>query len=545
MDKTPVMVFSGPIGEPGKWEGDVFTKKVITEGRWRHPVTNKTLDVNRDRLDQWVGVFKQCQSADIGVPTPLGHTLEPDKNAGWVVDLEVREGESCAELWASMDIQDSNINEKIGKTIKGVSVGVVRNLQDVRPDDDIRDLGEGIEHIALTNMPVVQRMGDFVLLDRNGEKVEAEVYVPDTGETVVASNSDNTDGPGYEWTFTANSSATNTVEDPKSVQDYLVEFGKLREKLLEQREKSELLEVVSGFQDMVFDAIFGFFNEDTGEFVAPKTSDDEKKKVLRGLTRDFLALLKDGQNLNKEEHGDKDKLYASTDGGQRLPTENESPQEKEETGMEMDRVAKALGAPVEEVTEDTLLARISEISEAHKEQVAELETSRDDLTGQVAALDKRTVDLTSELDLVKLGARRDFARERLTKLADRISKAEESGRMIPPQKEKLLGDFSLDFNDEGAYGDEWNAFVAEVEGKLDLIEMVPEGTMVKLSRTTVPAGLQDAAGGDDVEEDASPNKSDEDNEEAEFERRRIAAGGDAYDMSKYEKAPDGRFRLKR
>jgi hypothetical protein len=137
--------------------GTRFWKELISEGRWANPAAGFTLDVDGERLGRWLANFEAMTDAGIRVPVPWGHSYDPRDNAGFVSELELRDG----ALWGLLDVPDAAAAEKLGRTVRAVSVSVNPHFV----DGSGRDWGEVIEHVALTNYPVVTGQGEFVRAD--------------------------------------------------------------------------------------------------------------------------------------------------------------------------------------------------------------------------------------------------------------------------------------------------------------------------------------------------------------------------------------------
>jgi len=136
-------------------------KELIREGQWINTDAGFTLDVDGDRLRRWLANFEAMTEAGIRVPVPWGHSYDARDNAGFVETLEVRDD----ALWGLLHVPDAGDAEKLGRTVCGVSVSVNPNFI----DGTGRRWGEVIEHVALTNYPVVTGQGEFVHAAADGE----------------------------------------------------------------------------------------------------------------------------------------------------------------------------------------------------------------------------------------------------------------------------------------------------------------------------------------------------------------------------------------
>ena len=134
--------------------GRRFWKELIREGRWTNAHAGFTLEVDAARMKQWKEGFDKMAEAGIRVPVPWGHSYDPRDNAGFVEELELRD----SALWGLLSVPNEPDAEKLGRTVTGVSVSINPNFT----DGSGRDWGEVIEHVALTNYPVVGPQGGFL-----------------------------------------------------------------------------------------------------------------------------------------------------------------------------------------------------------------------------------------------------------------------------------------------------------------------------------------------------------------------------------------------
>jgi len=141
--------------------GRKFWKELIREGRWFNAKAGFTLQVDRGRLAQWARNFHEMADAGIRVPVPWGHSYDPRDNAGFVEEIELRDG----GLWALLNVPNDDDAAKVGSTVQAVSVSVNPNFI----DGSGRNWGEVIEHVALTNYPVVTDQGEFIQAGDEGD----------------------------------------------------------------------------------------------------------------------------------------------------------------------------------------------------------------------------------------------------------------------------------------------------------------------------------------------------------------------------------------
>ena len=153
---------------------DLFWKEAMPEGVWKHPVKDFTLDVTPERLQKWVSNFNTFQKPrNIDVAVPHGHTYDTKNNAGFVEEMEVREnGRGGKSLFTLLNIPKGEDSGKIGSTIKQVSISLNPDLKFANGQAGVEEIGECVEHVALTNYPAITGMGDFIAFDSLGEKID-------------------------------------------------------------------------------------------------------------------------------------------------------------------------------------------------------------------------------------------------------------------------------------------------------------------------------------------------------------------------------------
>ncbi len=142
--------------------GRVFEKELIRAGMWVHPSRKFRLQVTRERMRKWIQRFKEMLANGLKVPVPFGHSYSPRDNAGFLEELRLV-GNALLGRIRIPNLEDA---EKVGSTIKDVSLSI---------DPDFRDgkgkrYGEVIEHVALTNYPVVTAQRDFVAVPMGNER---------------------------------------------------------------------------------------------------------------------------------------------------------------------------------------------------------------------------------------------------------------------------------------------------------------------------------------------------------------------------------------
>lgn len=139
-------------GEEREYPVSYWWKDAIEAGHYVHPKTGRPLTVDEARIDRWVDTFKRMRAVGVEIPAPAGHTEDPAKNLGYVVDAR-REGGRLKLL-----------TQAIGEDAALVAA---RNQCSLYIDGDYTDArgtrwGDCFLHSAFTSMPVVSGQGPFV-----------------------------------------------------------------------------------------------------------------------------------------------------------------------------------------------------------------------------------------------------------------------------------------------------------------------------------------------------------------------------------------------
>jgi len=145
-------------GKQERIELSKFWKELIREGTWVAPYRNgMELKVTPERMKRWVEKFYEMKRDGVRVPVPYGHTLDPERNAGWLEELEIR-GNALYGLLNVPLVEDAS---KMGETIRDVSICVNPDMRASLSDGRVKQYGEAIEHVALTLKPVVTGQKNF------------------------------------------------------------------------------------------------------------------------------------------------------------------------------------------------------------------------------------------------------------------------------------------------------------------------------------------------------------------------------------------------
>jgi len=135
-----------------------FEKELIREGTWLHPTKKFTFRVTPRRMQGWLKAFARMKAGGLKVPLPFGHSYDPRDNAGFLEDLRL-EGNRLVGLLAVPRAEDA---ERVGSTVRDVSVCVNPDFVDAHGNR----FGEVIEHVALTNYPMVEGQPNFAPVER-------------------------------------------------------------------------------------------------------------------------------------------------------------------------------------------------------------------------------------------------------------------------------------------------------------------------------------------------------------------------------------------
>lgn len=137
---------------------EVFKAELIREGVYKHPTEGYTVRASREKLESWREEFSRMRQAGRMVTLPPGHDarFDPARNFGELTEVAVEKAsDGTPALFGYLNVPRAEDASKIGTTIKRVSIGLVDGFKD--------GFGEwsGIDHVALTNDPVVTTSGNF------------------------------------------------------------------------------------------------------------------------------------------------------------------------------------------------------------------------------------------------------------------------------------------------------------------------------------------------------------------------------------------------
>lgn len=156
---------------------DKFRTTLLVEAKWRHRDAGFTVDATPDYMKSLAAKHEKYKGR-VESFVPLGHTTKADQNTGAIELLEVVKGQDGKHrLDAILDIRDPAIAQKIrNKTITGKSIGIHKDFWISNPDGTIDDVGDYVEHAALTTVPVIGQghlggFEPFVELAKDGAEV--------------------------------------------------------------------------------------------------------------------------------------------------------------------------------------------------------------------------------------------------------------------------------------------------------------------------------------------------------------------------------------
>jgi hypothetical protein len=183
-EKVLWSVASGRTSTAHKMDCGLFEKELLRVGRWVHPAKKFVLEVTRERMKKWVESFNDMLKAGIRVPVPYGHSYDPRDNAGFLIHMYTL-GDM---LIGRLEIPREEDVARLGSVATDVSVSINPDFVDGKG----QRFGEVIEHVAITNYPVVAGQTNFVALeDADGRRILALEKLPN--DTAAPSDSDVSD----------------------------------------------------------------------------------------------------------------------------------------------------------------------------------------------------------------------------------------------------------------------------------------------------------------------------------------------------------------
>lgn len=142
-----------------------YRKELIHVGTFFKDETK--FEITEDLLTHWANTFSQFQQNGIGVPVPVEHTTDPEKNRGQVVRMSVeKNSRGIPALFGVIEFKD-NESAKLAETAQ-VSIFSPPDFNDGRG----RRYYRPVRHVALTDYPVVPKLDNFEIISAslsNGE----------------------------------------------------------------------------------------------------------------------------------------------------------------------------------------------------------------------------------------------------------------------------------------------------------------------------------------------------------------------------------------
>lgn len=152
LDHGPFLSLSAIVkAEDGATRG-TFRKEVIAVGGYVQEDQGVEFEITLDTLRHWVATFRAMQKNGVKIPILLGHVETAEANRGWMMDL-FTEGKS---LVMTCELFDKDVENLVRRN--DVSLCSPPEWTDGKGNRYVRP----IRHIALTPVPVVPGLSDFV-----------------------------------------------------------------------------------------------------------------------------------------------------------------------------------------------------------------------------------------------------------------------------------------------------------------------------------------------------------------------------------------------
>ena len=126
--------------------------------------------VDEDLLHHWVSTFNEMKDNGIDVPVPVEHTQDPEKRRGTLLGLSVaRNDKGVPALFGDIQFKDETAASLA--TTAQTSIYVPPEFQDGKG----RKYKRPIQHVALTDYPVVPGLKEFQVIAASFQERENEV----------------------------------------------------------------------------------------------------------------------------------------------------------------------------------------------------------------------------------------------------------------------------------------------------------------------------------------------------------------------------------
>ena len=143
-------VSAGNAGKP------IYRKELVYAGTFKDSEEN-VHDITEKHLQHWVASFSKMKEAGVKVPVPAKHTDDPDKRRGTLIALELgQRDDGTPNLFGYIEFNDAE-TAKQGIN-NDVSIYVPEELKANGVEEPLQFV---IAHVALTDYPVVNDLGDF------------------------------------------------------------------------------------------------------------------------------------------------------------------------------------------------------------------------------------------------------------------------------------------------------------------------------------------------------------------------------------------------
>ncbi len=162
-----------------------MTKDLLPEGLWTHPVHGYDIPVDEEAIDELAANTNALIAAGTDISVREGHRSGALANVGYARDFW--KGLNSKGEWTLMGLVEFTEPEVEAKakreSVKNVSVGLEPDYVDSKK----AEFGPVVEHIALTNAPVIHGQDPFVpapevLFDRDGVDPFPRVVVEATAD---------------------------------------------------------------------------------------------------------------------------------------------------------------------------------------------------------------------------------------------------------------------------------------------------------------------------------------------------------------------------
>lgn len=334
-DNIEAFCLSSTIDKETGTEEPTVWKTVLKTGQWKvspgssgtstsNPMTvvkNSGLTDSRSKtisLEDIVDSFKKKPIQHVTVP--LEHTQDPDKNTGYVEDLEIVDSETGSELRAKIKFTEKSVYEKVkNRSIADTSVGLKFGY--VRKTDGVK-FPIALDHVALTNKPWIDGLKPFSLSENSATKrVSYELQEVQEMPDPVKEKDGGKAAEGTEDVSVQLSQLENELQKLREEKEELHASNLL---LAEEAKKravesriTELSETHLGDMPGLLSKAKEYMLQDAGDSVVELSdSGQSSSKTVTEVVEDLLSLIP-AEDLKLSQQGSK------TDGEKKPPTGTE------------------------------------------------------------------------------------------------------------------------------------------------------------------------------------------------------------------------------